>query len=120
MAYIIKQFNPQAGQLIVEFDPAAGGFCIDIPLTQDGLYVTGEALAQYINGFEPRDFIARKQKIAAGVPNSADIAALAESVLETPTEADLAAIQANVEAKKAAELDKYIKAALVKYNLITA
>jgi hypothetical protein len=118
MAYTIKQFNPYTGQLIVEFDPTAGTFSIDIPLTQDGLYITGDDLTAYINNFEPKDFIDRKQKVAAGVANSADIAALAESVFEAPTETDIAALQATAEARKAAELDKYIKAALIKYNLI--
>ena len=118
MAYTIKQFNPYSGQITVEFGPVAGTYSIDVPLTEDGLYVTGDALVQYINGFEPRDFIDRKQKVAAGIANSAEIAALAESVFEAPAEADIEAAQAAAEAQKAAELDKYIKAALIKYNLI--
>ena len=119
MAYTIKQFNPYTGQLVVEFDSGTAQFSIDIPLTQDGLYVTGDALVQYINGFEPRDFIDRKQKVAVGIANSAEIAALAETVYAEPTVEDLATAQATIEAQKAAELDKYIKAALIKYNLIT-
>ena len=119
MAYTIKQFNPATGQLAVEFNPTTGEFSIDIPLTQEGLYVTGDALAQYINGFEPKDFIDRKQKIAAGIANSADIAALAESVVTPLSEADIAAAQTAAEQAKAAEMEKYVKAALLKYNLIT-
>jgi hypothetical protein len=118
MTYTIKQFNPYTGQLSVEFDPVAGAFSIDIPLTQDGLYVTGEALEQYINGFEPRDFISRRQFITAGIANSEEIAALAESVVAAPTEVDIEAAQATAGVQKAAEMDKYIKAALIKYNLI--
>lgn len=117
MAYTIKQFNPFTGQLIVEFDPVAGAFSIDIPLTQDGLYVTGDALAQYINGFEPKDFINRKQIIAAGIPNSAEIAALAESVYEAPTQTvDTTAI----DNARMLELEKYVKAILIKNGIISA
>jgi hypothetical protein len=118
MTYTIKQFNPYTGQLIVEFDPAVGTFSVDVPLTQDGLYITGDDLTQYIAGFEPRDFIDRRQKIDAGIANSAEIAAIAESVYEAPAEVDIEAAQAAEEAQKAAALDKYIKAALIKYNLI--
>lgn len=120
MAYTIKQFNPYTGQLTVEFDPVVGAFSIDIPLTEEGLYVTGDALAQYINGFEPRDFINRKQLVAAGIANSADIAALAESVYEAPSQSDIEAAKVIADQAKAAEMDTYIKAALIKYNLITA
>lgn len=120
MAYTIKQFNPQTGQLTVEFDPVAAQFSIDIPLTQEGLYVTGDALAQHINGFEPRDFIDRKQKIAAGIANSAEIVALAETVYTEPDPAEAFAAQIAAEQVKAAEMEKYIKAVLLKYNLITA
>ena len=69
--------------------------------------ITGQKVWDiYINGFEPRDFIDRKQKVAAGIANSAEIAVLAESVFEAPAEADIEAVQDAVEARKAAELCK--------------
>lgn len=118
MAYTIKQFNPYAGQLTVEFGPETGTYSVDIPLTEDGLYVTGEALDQYISAFEPKDFIERKRKVAAGIANSAEIAALAESVYQATSEADLEALQVAAEQAKAAEMEKYVKAGLIKYGLI--
>jgi hypothetical protein len=119
MAYTIKQFNPYTGQITVEFNPVAGAFSIDLPLTQEGLYVTGDALVQYINGFEPKDYIDRKQKVAVGIVNSAEIAALAETVYTEPDPTEAAAAQIAAEQAKAAEMEKYVKAGLIKYGLIT-
>ena len=119
MAYTIKQFNPYTGQLTVEFNPAVGAFSIDIPLTQDGLYVTGDALVEYINGFEPKDYIDRKQKVAAGIANSAEIAALAETVYTESDPTEAAAARIAIEQAKAAEMEKYVKASLIKYGLIS-
>jgi hypothetical protein len=119
MAYTIKQFNPYTGQLIIEFDPAYGTFAVDVPLTVDGLYLTGDALAQTIAGFEPKEYIERKRKVAAGIANSAEIAALAEVVYVEPSSADVEAAQAAVESAKAAEIEKYVKAALIKLGVIS-
>jgi hypothetical protein len=119
MTYAIKQFNPATGQITVEFDPMVGVFSIDVPLTQAGLYITGEELDTYIKGFEPKDFINRGKQIAVGIANSAEIAALAESVYAAHTQNDEEVAQAAAEQAKAAEMEKYVKAGLIKYGLIT-
>jgi hypothetical protein len=115
MSYTIKKFYETTGQILVKFDSGPSQFAIDIPLTTDDLYIVGTELDEYIKAFEPKDFNSRGQKVANGIANSADIAALVvASPDEEPTPEQLAA----AEAAKAAELEKYIKATLVKYNLI--
>lgn len=124
MNYIIKQFNESSGQLAVQFDGLASSFSIDVPLTQDGLYITGEELDTYIKGFAPTDYINRGKQIAAGVSNASDIAALVQPTgTKTPTAEELAAQEAAIaaaEAIKAAETEKYVLAALIKHGVIAA
>jgi hypothetical protein len=114
MNYVIKHFIEETGQIVVSF----GGhvFSIDTPLTQDGLYVVGEELDAYIKGFAPTDFISRKEKIAAGIANSAVLKALETEPLQTnQPEVDLQAI----EDAKAVEIEKFVKAALIKNGIIS-
>ncbi len=114
MNYVIKHFNEDAGQIVVSFDGYV--FCIDVPITQDNLYITGEELDTYIKGFAPVDYIDRKKKIAAGVANVAALKALeTEPVQAAQVAADLQAI----EDAKAAEIEKFVKAALIKNGIIS-
>lgn len=116
MSYIIKQFNENTGQLVVQFDEAVPPSSIDVPLTQNGLYITGEELDIYIKGFAPTDFIARGKQIAAGIANSAELKALeTESIQPYESQAQNQAI----EDAKAAEIEKHVKAALIKLGVIS-
>jgi hypothetical protein len=117
MTYIIKHFIEESGQLIVKFDGAVSTFSIDVPLTQEGLYITGEELDAYIKGFEPTDYINRGKKIAAGVANSAALKALETEPL--PTQAQQAQQTQLVEDAKAAEIEKHVKTALIKLGVIS-
>ena len=121
MAYTIQKFDESTGQAVVKFDSGPGKFSVDIPLTAEGLYLTGAELQAHISGFEPRDFNERAAKIAVGIPNASDITALVVPAEDEPslTPEQIAEQAAIVEAQKAAEMDTYIKAALIKYNLIT-
>jgi hypothetical protein len=121
MAYTIQKFDVATGQATVKFDSGPNKFGVDIPLNAEGLYITDEELQAYINGFEPRDFNERASKIAAGIPNASDITALVVPAEDEPslTPEQIAEQLATAEARKAAELAKYIKAELIKYNLIT-
>lgn len=114
MNYIIKHFIEETGQLVVQFDEAVSPFSIDVPLTQDGLYITGEELDTFIKGFAPTDFINRGKQIAAGIPNSSVLKAL-----ETESLPILQEQATHLEEAKAAEIEKFVKATLIKYNLIT-
>jgi hypothetical protein len=120
MAYTIQKFNESTGQAVVKFDSGPGKFSVDIPLTAEGLYITGAELQAYINDFEPKDFNGRAAKIAVGILNASDITALVVPAEDEPslTPEQLAEQLAVAEAQKAADLAKYIKAELIKYNLI--
>jgi hypothetical protein len=112
MNYVIKHFIEETGQIVVSFNGHI--FSIDTPLTQDGLYITGEELDAYIKGFAPTDFINRKEKIAAGIANSAVLKALETEPLPTAQE------QAQtVEDAHAAEIEKFVKAALIKLGVVS-
>jgi hypothetical protein len=76
MTYKIIQFNEGQGQIIVEHDPRFSAFAVDLPIDDNGLYITGEALDNYIKGFIPHDYVTRIDKINAGVSNAHEIAAL--------------------------------------------
>lgn len=114
MSYVIKHFIEESGQLIVQFDEAVSPFSIDVPLTQDGLYITGKELDAFIKGFEPTDYINRGKKIAAGIANSADLKALETEPL-SPSEV----VRQDIEDAKAAEIEKFVKASLIKLGVLS-
>jgi hypothetical protein len=76
ITYKIRFFNQATGSIVVEFQDFAP-FNIDLPLV-DGKYPEGQALDEYIKGFLPIEFVQRKQIIAQGIENAANIAALVE------------------------------------------
>lgn len=78
--YKIISFNESAGSIVVEFDPTMANLAIDVPLNNEGLFITGEELDAYIKGFIPTWHIERMQKLSAGVPNANEIASLVETV----------------------------------------
>lgn len=118
MNYTIKRFYPATGQLIVEFDPSLGEHCLDIPLTPEGLFIVGEQLEAYIQGFAPVDFIAHRVKIAAGIPNAAEIAALAPEVEVPPTAEQLAARAQQAKQEELARLEPLVLSILAKHGVI--
>jgi len=115
MDYIIKQFNEVTGQLSVTFSGVLT-HSIDVPLTQEGLYITGEELDTYIKGFAPTDFINRGKQIAAGIANSAALKALETEPVTTES---IAAEAQAIEDARAAEIEKHVKAALIKLGVIS-
>jgi hypothetical protein len=76
MIYKIVGFNEISGSLLVKFAENMQPFAVDVPLNAEGLYITGQELEQYIEGFAPTDFINRNSQIAAGIANASDIQAL--------------------------------------------
>ena len=86
MTYKIVGFNEISGSLLVKFAENMQPFAIDAPINAEGLYITGQELEQYIEGFAPTDFINRNSQIAAGIANAADIHSL---VVEDTTEDNL-------------------------------
>lgn len=76
MDYVINSFDETTGQLTVTFGGSLT-YAVDIPLDENGLYIVGEQLDAYIQGFAPVQFIERKNKIAAGIANVDAIKAIA-------------------------------------------
>jgi hypothetical protein len=79
MEYIIRSFDKVNGSIVVEYKNFMVN--IDLPI-QGGAYPINDELHQYIDAFLPKEFIARKDIIAAGMQNEAAIEAL---VVPLPT-----------------------------------
>ena len=82
--YKILNFNEATGQLTIDFAVGMSPLIVDVPI-ENGLYITGASLDEYIKGFIPTWHLERVAQINAGVPNSSELKAL-ES---TPQEAQL-------------------------------
>lgn len=79
MQYQIISFDKKNGSIQVLFlnnNENVGIWNIDIPLNDDGNYITGEELEQRIMSQYPSWVIERNNKIFAGIPNEAEIEAL--------------------------------------------
>lgn len=76
--YKIIGFDKDLGQITISPD-GYPSFALDLPISDDGLVITGEQLDQYINGFLPYTLEIRKQTIAnVGIKNFDEIIKLAE------------------------------------------
>lgn len=115
MDYVINNFNEATGQISVTF----GGVLthsIDVPLDSNNLYIIGDALDAYIKGFAPVEFVERKNKIDAGIANATALKALETNPVTA--ESIAAEVQA-IEDARAAEIEKHVKAALIKLGVIS-
>jgi hypothetical protein len=72
--YVIRKFDKVFGQLHIECGDIT--FCFDIPIKDDRTYPTGAELDELIKSVIPVWHFERKDKIAAGVLNEAEIDAL--------------------------------------------
>lgn len=120
-AYKIINFDKTIGSIVVEFAPDMAPVAIDLPIGEDGNYITGSALDEYVQGFIPTWFIERKAKIAAGIPNEAEIEALVQAPAPVVVEADLTTeheINGTTKAFMEYEAEKMIAKALVKWGVL--
>jgi hypothetical protein len=77
--YQIIEFYEPTGSIVVQFkneEEVLGIFNVDLPFTDDGLYIHGAELETYIMSMYPHSILERRERLSAGVANSADIAAL--------------------------------------------
>jgi hypothetical protein len=122
-AYKILSFIESSGQLEIDFAQGLSPLCIDIPI-KDGLYITGEELDTYIQGFIPTWHLERQAQINQGVANVAELQALAEqpTTVELPTV--LTPEQQQIQENKAMWLqlkfEKDVAKALVKFGVLTS
>jgi len=84
--YKVTNFDETTGQLIVEFAQGMAPLSVDVPI-KDGLYITGEELDTYVQGFIPTWHLERQTQINAGVANADALKALVEQTadVEVPT-----------------------------------
>jgi hypothetical protein len=88
LTYQIYSFDENDGSIQVKFMRDGADFAnykVDVPLNDEGLYISGTELEQHINGLMPTWVIEREDKINAGIPNAADIAALVVPLPEAET-----------------------------------
>lgn len=123
--YKIINFNRDTGSIVVEFNPEMSPISIDLPIGDDNKYITGVALDEHIRGFIPTWFIERKAKIAMGISNEAEIAALVQEPTPNPT-ASVTPAQNDLDAMNEAgrafveyETERAIAKALLKWGILT-
>lgn len=123
MSYKIIDFFPASGQIIVEFRPDMPTMALDIPLTDAGLFITGEELDTYIKGFIPTWHYDRLDKLKAGIPNADAITPLVvpkPPVEELPPVAGVAGVDENAAMWEELEIERKIGALLVKFGVLEA
>ena len=79
MEYKIVEFNESTGQIIIQVD-GVPLFSVDLPLDENNNVPVGEELKLYLKGFIPTWHIERQNKLAAGIPNAAEIHALVQPI----------------------------------------
>ena len=72
--YIIREFNAQFGQIVVEWRDQK--IAIDLPIKENNTYPVGEELDNIIQSALPVWHYERIDRIALGVNNAKEIAAL--------------------------------------------
>lgn len=119
MDYKIIYFDRDNGSITIKFAENMAPVNVDLPLNEEGLYLTGEALNEYVKGFIPTWHLERLSRIQAGIPNADDIEALVQAEPEaaaqqTPTQQDVA----NAQMWAKIEFEKQVGDALVKFGLL--
>lgn len=121
--YKVLEFNENTGQLVIQFAQGLAPLSIDAPI-ENGLYITGEALDNYVKGFIPTWHLERQAQISAGVANVEEIKALVEQTagVEVPTTLTPEQQQAEANAKMWAELqfEQNVAKVLVKFGVLAS
>ena len=121
ISYQIYDFNKDLGSIIVKYkngEEVVATYNVDIPLTDYGLFIVGEELNSYLLAMYPQHISDRKNKLVAGIPNAAEIEALAlpseQPVTEQLSEQEIA----NAKMWMELEEEKRIAKALVKFGVL--
>lgn len=122
ISYQITSFNPSFGNIYVLFkkdDVVIASYNVDVPLTDAGLFITGEELDRYLLGMFPQHVIDRKNKLEAGIPNATAIASLVVPLEEV--EQTIVPTELSDQEKMWIELEneKRVAKVLVKFGLLT-
>jgi hypothetical protein len=124
MDYKIIYFDEASGSVVIRYRDDAAPINVNLPLDENNLYVTGEALDQYIKGFIPVEYFQRIDAIKAGVQNADAIKALVqpETVQETVQETPVVSPEdkAAAESWEMYEFERQVGDALVKFGLVSS
>lgn len=77
--YQITSFDEDLGSIEVLYkngEEYLATYNVDIPLTDSGLYITGQELHSYLMALFPTSVMLRIEKLEAGIPNADQIEAL--------------------------------------------
>jgi uncharacterized membrane protein YfbV (UPF0208 family) len=122
-AYKVLDFNESSGQLTIEFAQGTAPISVDVPI-KDGLYVTGEELDTYIQGFIPTWYIERQAQINQGVANAQELKALAEQTTSVAIPTVLTAEQQqaldNKKMWEAVDFERDVAKVLIKFGVLTS
>lgn len=91
MAVKIISFDPANGSVEIEVGDNAPAINVELPINENGEYITGGELDIYLNGFVPVVDAARKQALSRGIPNASMIEAMVQ-----PREAPVDSVPADV------------------------
>ena len=116
--YKIIGFDKQTGVLTVSYDDSMAPVGIDVPIDENGLYITGESLDTYIQGFIPTWHLERVNQIASGIANEAQIESLVEVTADQTSIQEGAISQAQLDQNN--KLENEIVRILIKHGVLTA
>lgn len=123
MNYKIISFDQNTGSIVVRYRDDMPPVNVDVPLNDDGLFITGQELTEYINSFIPVWHLERMDRLSAGVANADQIQSLVqeeivpavqEEPLLNPLEVE------NIKMWEQYELEKQIGNVLVKFGLVAS
>jgi hypothetical protein len=86
ISYQIYKFNPDSGNISVLFkldNKVIASYNVDVPLTDGGLFITGEELNSYLLRMFPQHIVDRQNRLDAGISNADEIASLVVPIEET-------------------------------------
>lgn len=120
--YKVLEFNESTGQLIIEYAVGMSPIAVDVPI-KNGLYITGEELDSYVQGFIPFEYLERHTQLNAGVPNAAEL----KSLVDTQTNVELPSVlteeqlatRKDLEMWAAVKFEQDVAKALVKFGVLT-
>jgi hypothetical protein len=119
-SYKVIDFKQNSGQLIIEFAEGMAPLAIDIPI-RDGLFITGEELNTYIQGFIPTWHIERVAQLNAGVANASELQSLVveTAAVEIPNMTEeLEQLRANAEAVAETNFQQRVAKALINLGVL--
>ena len=119
--YKIIGFDKTSGVLTISFADNMAPIGIDVPLDDAGLYITGQELDTYVQGFIPTWHLERINKISAGIANESEIEALVEvlpTVEQTVTSEQQTQTDENIAMWTQLEQERQIAKILVKFGLL--